>query len=140
MSAVTDEQILADGDTGITQPRDLRDQRNGIDDNAVADDANFSTSQNSRGDQMQDVFESAMNHGVPGIVPSLAAHDNIRRACENVDDLTLPFVAPLRTDQDCVRHFIRRLTGKKFSRRIRQDAVGTCRRTIGSTRCFSNAI
>ena len=55
-----------------------------------------------------------MNHGVAGVVPSLAAHDNVRRAREHIDNFAFPFVAPLRTDQDCVRHLIRRLPGKKF--------------------------
>ncbi len=62
---------------------------------------------------MQNIFQTAMNHGVTGIIPALAAHDNVRRAREDIDDLALSLVAPLRTDQNCVRHLFRRLAGKK---------------------------
>ena len=53
---------------------------------------------------MQDVFRSAVNDGVAGVISALAANDDVRRAGEDVDDFAFAFVAPLRADQNCVRH------------------------------------
>src|ERR1017187_3397130 len=53
---------------------------------------------------MQDVFRPTMNDGMAGVVSTLTAHDNVRVRSENIDDLPLSFIAPLRPDQDCVRH------------------------------------
>ena len=45
-----------------------------------------------------------MNDGVPGVVPSLAADDHVRFGGEHIDDFPFPLIAPLRADQNCVRH------------------------------------
>ncbi len=39
-----------------------------------------------------------MNDGVTGVVPALAANDDVRLGREHVDDFALPFIAPLRAD------------------------------------------
>src|SRR5205085_12412571 len=52
----------------------------------------------------QNVFRAAMNNGVAGVVPALAADHDVRLGRQHVDDLALAFVAPLRADQNCVRH------------------------------------
>ncbi len=53
---------------------------------------------------MEDEFLSAMNDGVPGIVAALAADHDVGLAGENVDDLALAFIAPLRADEDRICH------------------------------------
>src|ERR1700720_556047 len=53
---------------------------------------------------MQNIFLAAMNDGMAGIIPTLTAHHDIGVGGEHVDDLPLPFVAPLRADQDRVGH------------------------------------
>ena len=53
---------------------------------------------------MQNVGGSVVNDGVAGVVPTLAADDDVRIPREHIDDLPLPFIAPLRSDQNCVRH------------------------------------
>ncbi len=78
-----------------------------------------------------------MNDGVAGVVSALAADDDVRLAGEDVDDFAFAFIAPLRADQNCVRHELK--IGQKISRRIRQDAVGTCRRTIRSEQAAASA-
>src|SRR3954447_2657333 len=45
-----------------------------------------------------------MNDGVAGVVPALAPDHNVRFGREHVDNLALTLVAPLRADQNCVRH------------------------------------
>ena len=66
---------------------------------------------------MQNIFLAAMNDGMAGIIPTLTAHDDIGVGGKNVDDLALPFVAPLRADQDRVGHDL-------FWAKICPDALG----------------
>ena len=89
---------------------------------------------------MQNIFLAAMNDGVAGIVPTLTAHHDIGVGGKNVDDFPLPFVAPLRADQDRVGHDV---LGKILSRCARsrhsglasQDkSGGRARKTILDTR------
>jgi hypothetical protein len=72
---------------------------------------------------MQNIFRSAMDHGVAGVVAALAAHHDVRLGREDIDDFPLPFVTPLRADQNCVRHEINK--DNKLSRRIQPDTFGT---------------
>ena len=64
MRAIADEQILADRDADLSQAFDFGDERDRIDDHAVADDANFAAPQNAGRNQMQDVLGPAMDDGV----------------------------------------------------------------------------
>ncbi len=73
-------------------------ERDGVDHDAVADDAGFSRSQDAGGDQVQDVLLAGVDDGVPRVVPALAAHDDVRVARENINDLPLPLIAPLGAD------------------------------------------
>ena len=47
---------------------------------------------------MQNVGDSVVNNGVAGVVTTLAAHNDIGLGREHVDDLPLPFIAPLRAN------------------------------------------
>ena len=47
---------------------------------------------------MQNIFRPTVNNGMPGVVAALAANDHVGFACEYVDNLTFPFIAPLRAD------------------------------------------
>ena len=64
-----------------------------------------------------------MNDGMAGVISALAANNDVRGAGEDIDDLAFALVAPLRADQNCVRHGIEML-GKKFSRRICKTQSG----------------
>jgi uncharacterized protein DUF3309 len=81
-----------------------------------------------------------MNDGVAGIIPTLTAHHDIGVGGKHVDDLPLPFVTPLRADQNRVGHDV---LGKILSRCARsthsglasQDkSGGPARKTILDTR------
>src|SRR5205823_733358 len=115
--------------SGTTELLNLADERNWIDNDAVANDANFAAAQYAGRNQMQNVSLTTMNDGVTGVVAALTANDHVRFGRQDVDDFAFSFVAPLCANQNCVCHFSSK-SGKKFSRRIWQDAVGTCPRMI----------
>jgi hypothetical protein len=77
---------------------DLAHERDWIDNDAVADDADFSAAQDPGRNQMENVSGAAVNDCVTSIVSTLAAHDHIGAAGQHVDDFPLPFVAPLRAN------------------------------------------
>src|SRR2546423_1152591 len=104
MRAVADQQVLANFDSEFAQSLDLLHQRDWIDDDAVADDASFAAPQNSRGDQMENVFRAAMNDSVAGVIPALAPDHDVRLGGKHIDDFAFAFVAPLRADENGVRH------------------------------------
>jgi hypothetical protein len=39
-----------------------------------------------------------MNDRVPGVIAALASDNNVSLGREHIDDLSLPFIAPLRPD------------------------------------------
>ena len=53
---------------------------------------------------MQDIFFDALNDGVAGIIPALAAHYDVGLSGQDIDDFALAFIAPLRTDQYRICH------------------------------------
>src|SRR5205085_1216293 len=75
--AVTDEKIFSDLHTQAAQLLDLGDERDWIDNNAVANDANFAASENPGRNEMENVSRGAMNNRVSGIVSALAANDEV---------------------------------------------------------------
>ena len=53
---------------------------------------------------MQNVFFTAVNDGVPGVVAALTADDDVGVPGKDVDDFAFAFIAPLRADQNRVCH------------------------------------
>ncbi len=102
--AVADQQIPADLDSDLAQAVDLADERDRIDDDAVADHADFAAPQNAGGNEVQDVFFAAVNDGVPGVVAALGADDDVGVLGQDVDDLAFAFIAPLGADENRVCH------------------------------------
>ena len=100
-----DAQVLArDGDALAFETLDLVAQRPGIDDDAVADDAELALAHHARGQQRQLVGVAADDQRVAGVVAALEAHDDIGALRQPVHDLTFALVAPLGADHDNVRH------------------------------------
>ena len=87
---------IADRDAGRRQLVDLGEQRLRIDDHAVADDAGDARVQDPRRQQPQHELASVGVHRVPGVVPALVARDDGKVRRQQVDDLALALVAPLR--------------------------------------------
>ena len=83
---------------------DLFDQVVGVEDDAVADDSELARTHDSGGKQRELEHLSVDDQRVPGVVASLEAHDHVRSERQPVDDLALPFVAPLGADNDDIGH------------------------------------
>src|SRR5207248_341023 len=82
---------------------ELRDQDLGVDDAAVADHARLAPDDAAR-ERADLVGLVADDDRMPGVRPALIAADHVRVLREQVDDLALPLVAPLRPDDDGRRH------------------------------------
>ena len=88
---------------------DLGEQRLGIEHDAVSDRAAHAGMQNAARNLMEDEGAIAELHGVAGIRTALVAHDPVSALGDHVHELSLPFVAPLRADDDesanrCAEH------------------------------------
>ncbi len=100
VGAVADEQAAIHFHAGFAQRGHFLEKGDGVEHHAVADDAAAARPQDAARHQLKNEFLSVDDDGVPGIVSAgIAGHDReILR--ENVHDLALAFVAPLRTDDD----------------------------------------
>ncbi len=102
----SDAQIVgADGDALTSQFRDFIEERLRIDNDAVADDRELRRPQHAGGQQRQLVGFAVDDQSVAGIVAPLEAHDDVSLLRQPVDNLALPFVAPLGADDDDIGHF-----------------------------------
>ncbi len=77
---------------------DLGEQRLRIDDHAVADHAGDARVQNARGQQPQHELAAVGVHRVAGVVAALVARDDRKVRREQIDDLALSLVPPLRAE------------------------------------------
>ena len=75
----------------------------GIDHHAVADDARDAGMQDAGRNQVQDELLAVHVDGVPGVVAALVARDRREVRRQQVDDLALAFVAPLRAEHGDIR-------------------------------------
>ena len=82
---------------------DLAEQHLRVDDAAGAEDADLA-GENPGGKLAELERLAGDDHRVAGVRPTLVAADDVRLLREQVDDLALAFVAPLRTDDDGGRH------------------------------------
>ena len=58
----------------------------------------------ARGHDMQDVLPAIHDDRMSGVVAALKTDHHIHFGSEQIDDLALAFVAPLRTNDSHVRH------------------------------------
>ncbi len=79
---------------------DLRKERLGIEHDAVPDRAAHAGMENAARDLMEDEGAVAELHGVTSICAALVTHHPIGALGDHVHELSLPFVAPLRADDD----------------------------------------
>ena len=97
-----DEEAAGELDAAFFQALDFLDQRDGVDDDAVGDDAFLARAQDAGGDEVQDEFFLPDLDGVTGVVAALRADDDVGLLGEDVDDLAFSFIAPLGADQNGV--------------------------------------
>ena len=103
VAACVDEQLVG-GNALLVQAVDLAEDSLRIDNNTRADDVDALRIQDAGRNQLQLVLLTAGYNGVTGIVAALAADNQIRLACENINKLTLAFVAPLGAENYLTWH------------------------------------
>ena len=97
MGLVADVQPAPDVDAGLRQLVDLREECRRIDDDAVADHARDAGMQNAGRQKTQDELAAVRVDGVAGVVAALIARDNREVRRQQIDNLALALVAPLRS-------------------------------------------
>ena len=100
MRAIADVETTFDVDAVRDELVDLGEQRLGIEHDAVADRAPHARVQNAARNLVQDERVFAEIDGVAGVRAALIADHPVGALGEDVDELALPFVAPLRADDD----------------------------------------
>ena len=101
-----DAQIFrADGDALASQLGHFIEEGLRVEHHAVADHRELRGPQHAGGQQRQLVGFAVDDQSVAGIVAALEAHDDVGLLRQPVDDLALPFVAPLGADDDDIGHF-----------------------------------
>ena len=102
---VGDEQVrVILEEAALLEGVDLLDEHGGIQHHPVADDARLARMEDARGDQVQHRLLAPHHERVPGVVAPLEAHHHLGVLREQVHDLALPLVSPLRSDDDHIRH------------------------------------
>jgi len=56
---------------------------------------------------MEDCLDAVDHERMAGVVPALKPHDDVRLGGEQIDDLSLALVAPLKTDDDDALNLVR---------------------------------
>src|SRR5207245_8843747 len=101
---VAQPQIILDAHPGSPQVADLLEERGGIHDDAVADHAQNLLAQDARRDVMQGEAPFSGADGVAGVRSSAIPRHDIDPLGQEVNDLALPLVPPLRAKHDEAGH------------------------------------
>ncbi len=105
VGGVANEEVGGrNGDVFGAESFDFAGQGDGVEDDAVADDADGGGAEDAGGDEVEDVFGAADDDGVTGIVAALTADDDLGFLSEKIDDLALAFIAPLGAYEDGISH------------------------------------
>ena len=104
VGGVAEEEVRADFDALFAEAVDFGHEGERVDDDAVGDDAGFAGTEDTAGDQVEDVFFATVNDGVSGVVAALAADDEVGFIGQEVDDFAFAFVAPLGSDENGICH------------------------------------
>ena len=105
VAARIDEQLVGRYALFV-QAVDLAQNRLGIDDHARPDDVDAVRVQDAGRDELQFILLAVYHNRMAGVVAALAAHDQIRLACENINELALALVAPLGAENYLTWHRI----------------------------------
>ncbi len=104
LGAIGDVELLVDGDAEVAELCDFLEEGDGIEDDAVADDAFAAGAENAAGDELEDKFLAADDDGVSGVVAACVTRDGVETLTEHINDLPFAFVAPLGSEHDrCFR-------------------------------------
>ena len=98
VGAIGDEDAAGRVDAALGELVELAEEGLGLEHHAVADDAGDAGVQDARRDLAQDEVRVADDDGVAGVRAALVAHDQVGPLGEDVDELALALVPPLRPD------------------------------------------
>src|ERR1700752_380757 len=101
LRAVRNEQTAVDPHAGFTQRSHFFQERQWVQHHPVSDDASAARAQHAARNKLENEFLSIDNHGVASVVPTGVARYQRETLGENVDDLALSLIAPVRTDNYC---------------------------------------
>src|SRR5574337_2095904 len=104
MCVLADKEVLLDLHVQLTELVHFLDEGGQINHYAVPQDADLPFPQHARRDQMQDDLLLSHHDRMAGVGPTLVSGHRIEILREEINDLALPFVAPLRTDNDYIGH------------------------------------
>jgi hypothetical protein len=88
----------------LLQGVDLPEQNGRVDNDSVANHANRPRMEHTAGNQVQHRLLVTNDLGVARVVATLKANHDVGMLGEKVDDLPLPFIAPLGANDDNGRH------------------------------------
>src|SRR5262249_29045223 len=97
VSAVADKKVPGHRNPGGFERVDLRKQRGGVNYQPIADHRLLARTENTAWDQLQNILLLPDIYRVPGVVPTLVAHHDVELFREQVDNLSLALIAPLRS-------------------------------------------
>ena len=90
MGVGADHQVVGiDRNASLLKTVDLLKERDGVEDDAVADDASFARPENPGWDEVKNVFLTFVENGVARVVAALGSNDDVRRFGQVIDDLGL---------------------------------------------------
>jgi hypothetical protein len=98
MSIPADQEVVTNHDIPFLEAAYFVDQCGWIDNNTVADDAEGVLMEDTGRNKVQYVLFILDDDRMAGIVSALVSGNNVSLSREIVDDLTLPFVSPLCSD------------------------------------------
>ena len=103
MRIAADLEILA-GDALGFEHRHLLDEHTRVDHDAIADDRHGVFVHNARRHEVKRKLRISVNYRMARVVPALKTYDVIVIARDEVGDLALALIAPLRADQHRIGH------------------------------------
>ena len=104
LRSIGDQQATVGLDPRRLEAVDLFQQRRRRDHHAVTEHTLLFRVKDPGWDQVEREVPIGELHRMAGVMPALEANDGVETGTNQVDDLALTFVAPLKTDDDGVRH------------------------------------
>ena len=101
MSAVADEQTSVHFHAGFAQGANFLKQGQWVKHHPIANHTTTARTQDAARNELKNELLPVDDDSVPGIVAARVACHNRKIFRENVDNLALAFVTPLRTYDDC---------------------------------------
>jgi hypothetical protein len=104
MSAIANDQLIY-ANIPLSEELYFIQKYGGIYHHTIADEANGIRMKDATGYQAHLELTELVDDGVPGVVPPGEASHHMRLLCQQVNNLTFPFVSPLSPDNGHHWHF-----------------------------------